>query len=308
LLLGTLLAAAACSSEPGPVASINGTDITVEQLAALHVGDLAELTPQEEAGSVLLLLLHDGFLAAAADDFGIVPEPERVAEQITVRTARFGDGAAVDAALTRQGITRLRVELEAELDVLRDAVGEELVQREVPGFDIDAAYRSYVMGEGTVCVRHIQLLGADGLDEAVARLDGGEDFGDVAAELSADFTASRPAGEPGSGGDLGCGAPGNHPPGFSDATLDAPVGEVYGPVFTSATVHLIVVYERDLPALAEVRAAVLDHAGPLQGPDLFRDWGVGVLRDATVEVASRYGSWGPLPETNGVPTVIPTDR
>lgn len=90
--------------------------------------------------------------------------------------------------------------------------------------------------------------------------------------------------------------------------MEAAVGEYVGPVFSSVGTHLIEVYERTAPELDEVRAEVLEVGIETQGDGLFNTWATGVLQAADVTIEETFGTWGPLPETNGVPTVIPAGR
>jgi hypothetical protein len=307
ILAGLAVIAAACSSSDAPVVTVDGVEIGEDRFEELHV-DADRLNEDERAGSALLLVLREAFTRRARDDFGIVPEPDLIDAAFVENSQRYPAGQNVDLSLATANVRRDRVLIESELDVLRDLIGEELVRSEAAGFDIDEAHRAYLIDNAEVCVQQITLVAADSYDQVVAELEAGGDFGDVALTWSSDPFVDRDDGGSGAGGDLGCSAPSALPTGLDVASLEAPVGEPYGPVRTDVGFHLLWVYERTSADLADVRVAVIDHAVPRQGPELFRRWAVEVLRDIVVVVDEEYGSWGVLPETVDVPTVVPVSR
>jgi parvulin-like peptidyl-prolyl isomerase len=306
LIVGVALLAAACSSA-GPVVSVDGVEIGEERFEELHV-DVDRLDEDERAGSTLLLVLREAFARRAESDFGIVPDPDLVDAAFVENSQRYPARQNVDLSFATANVKRERVVIESELDVLRDLIGEELVRSEADGFDLDEAYQAYLIDNAEVCVRQITLVDVNSYDQVVAELEAGEDFGDVARLWSSDPFVDRDDGGVGAGGDLGCSAPAALPTGLDVASLEAPVGEPFGPVTTDVGFHLLWIDERTAADLAEVKVAVIDHAVPRQGPDLFRRWAVDVLQDITVVVGEDYGTWGVLPETAEVPTVVPVYR
>ncbi len=122
-------------------------------------------------------------------------------------------------------------------------------------------------GEGNPCVSHILLDTEDEAQSALDRLADGEDFAELAIELS-----TGPSGP--AGGDLGCAASSNYVPAFADAVDTAEIGENVGPVETEFGFHVLVVnrYEVDGRTLAADRLRAR-------------------LGEATVEVDERLGVW-----------------
>ncbi len=103
-------------------------------------------------------------------------------------------------------------------------------------------------GEGSPCVSHILVeTDADG-DAIITRLEAGEDFAELAVELS-----TGPSGP--TGGDLGCADASSYVPEFAAAVNDAELGEFVGPVQTEFGWHVILVdrYEIDGRAIATER-------------------------------------------------------
>ncbi|MDH3500663.1 MAG: peptidylprolyl isomerase [Acidimicrobiia bacterium] len=306
LLAGLALPALACGSPPATVATIDGIEIERARFESLHP-DGYELVPDETASSLLLLLIHDLFIANAQAELGITLDEAATSVAFAARTRSAEAIGPLDEVLANRGVTPARVQLEANLDVLRELVGPELVRREAPGFDIDTAFDQYLLDEAYVCVQQIELLDTGDLELIIDRANSGDSFADLAREFSTDSLAHRPDGESGAGGDMGCSYPNSFGLGLADAALDTriPVGEAFGPVVSAAALHVMVVYDRVIPELDDVRADVLRAAEASQGPDLFSIWAVDLLHRAEVTIDDGYGSWGPREGTDGIPTVIP---
>lgn len=297
---------AACSSPPETIATIDGIDIARERFEAMHP-DGADLVADERASTLLLLLIHDAFIASAERELGIILDEAVAAEALEVRTRSAEALGSVDEVLANRSVTLDRVRLEADLDALRAQVGPELVRMEAEGFNLDAAYGDYLKAEAHVCVNQILLAETVHLIEIIERINGGEPFGDLAREFSQDSLAQRPDGESGAGGDMGCSFPNSFGFAIAEAVLDEeiPVGEAFGPVISDRGLHVLQIYERELPALDDVRADVVESAVDAQAEAVFNAWAIGVLQRAEVTIHEDWGSWGPREGTNGIPTVIP---
>lgn len=301
------LSAAACSSDDGRLATVDTVEIPAADLDALHP-DPDALDEDERAGSALLLVLRQSFVTRAETDLGLTPSTAQVVAALDVQREALEARGDVDEVLAGLNETEARIRINAELDVVRDLVGEHLVRTESGGFDIDEAQLQFLLANAEVCLRQIQFEDADGVDAALARLEGGESFDTVAREVSIDPFVSRDDGGVGAGGDLGCSAPSALPAGLDRAALDVPLGQADGPVASTFGVHIVEVYQRDTPDLDERHDEVIDAAVVAQGPELFRVWAVAVLQDIEVEVDEAFGRWGVLPETDPVPTVVPPHR
>jgi peptidyl-prolyl cis-trans isomerase D len=120
-----------------------------------------------------------------------------------------------------------------------------------------------------VRVRHI-LVKTDGKDDAaakakieaaIARLEKGEDFAKVAAEVSEDVNTQK------SGGDLGVITAGQVDPAFASAAMALEPGKISGPVKTPAGWHVIKVDEVIPGKKVSLEAARLDIARELLAGD-----------------------------------------
>ncbi len=134
-------------------------------------------------------------------------------------------------------------------------------------------------GEGNPCVSHILLETEDEAQAALDRLADGEDFAELAMELS-----TGPSGP--NGGDLGCAPSSNYVGPFAEAVDGAELGANIGPVETEFGFHVIIVerYEIDGRTVAAERLRSR-------------------LAEATVEVDERLGSWDPA-----ALSIIPTEN
>ncbi len=133
-----------------------------------------------------------------------------------------------------------------------------------------------------LCSRHILHDTVEEADATVTRLADGEDFADVAVEVS-----TGPSGP--DGGDLGCVPEGSFVPEFEDAAYAAEPGEVVGPVETQFGFHVIEVISVGPPALDDVRDQIVadltaDATAPLSD----------AILDAVVEVDSAFATWDPV--------------
>lgn len=221
------------------------------------------LTPKEFEGQVRASLMTNKVRAILAQNIFISDEEvERTfrerEEQARVRFLKlsattFGDSVAVDDAELEQYFQEHTADFEIPerrvvqyLQIDRAAVQSTL---EITDDEVQRYYdenSSQFSREEQVRARHILLLINDErtaeeaaalMQEVRARVERGEDFAAIAAELSED---------PGSkdrGGDLGFFGRGAMVPEFEDAAFSAAPGEIVGPIQSPFGSHLIEVLE-----------------------------------------------------------------
>ena len=85
--------------------------------------------------------------------------------------------------------------------------------------------------------RHILVDQEDACKDLISRIEGGEDFADLAKEFS-----SCPSGA--KGGELGTFSPGQMVPEFDTACFQGEVGAVQGPIQTQFGYHVVQVTAR----------------------------------------------------------------
>lgn len=294
ILFAVALVLGACTSTPDVVATIGDVEVSNQDLAALNSGDSAGETT-EQARSLYLLILHRLLTEGAEADFGFTPTEAEVAEAFDERTRGLGED--LDATLLERGVTRDRVLLESELDLIRAELEERLVYTDGYGFDFDKAYRGFLSVNSRVCMVVLNLADASLVPDIQARVDGGEDLDDI-FERYPDRTARL---------DMGCASPIDHGQALAPVALDGEVGVSYARESGDGAIFVAKVTERDAPGPDEVRDEVMTYGVESQGPELFDAWAVDILRGADVEVTEAIGRWGPGPDTGDVPTIVPAD-
>ena len=294
LVVVIALVLGACTSTPDVVATIGDVEVSNVELTALNSGESVD-DIEVQARSLYLLILNRLLTAAAEEDFGFAPSDAEVAEAFDERTRGLGDD--LDATLLERGVTRDRVLLESELDLVRAELEERLVYADGYGFDFDRAYRGFLSVNSRVCMVVLNLADASLVSDIQARVDGGEDLDDI-FELYPDRTARI---------DMGCASPIDHGQALAPVALDGEVGVSYARESGDGAIFVAKVTERDAPSADDVRDEVMIYGVESQGPDLFNAWAVEVLKGADVEVADAIGTWRPGPDTGDVPTIVPAE-
>lgn len=290
-LIALALLASACSGG-GTAATIDGVEITSDRIETLHPAD-AELDEQQRASTLFLIILHHLVTREAEAQFDLTSSDAEIEAALAVRLGDDEDTAA--ARLADRGVTRERVLLEAELDVLREKLQRAFVDRGGPEIDLDAAYRTFLGANSRACVTML----APATDEAMSdieRVTTGtitlqavqEELGDLVEPV-----------------DLGCDIPTQLPGPVQPIALDGEVGRAYLSTFSDGTLYVAGVTSRDAPPLDSVIEEVKRIASDSQGAELFDEWAFDLLRAADVAVDADLGVWEPRDGTGDVPTVVP---
>ncbi len=287
LAVVTTLVLAACGGTTSSTwATVDGIAITESDVSAFGAEPLAGLTaPSEDLRNVVSELIFDtAGTVAAARDFGVEITDEDIDERLTDPPERWVD--LFTSASADETVGQGQLESLATRTILLDTVGPELVKAEFETWEnmIEEAPELVV----TVCVRHILTETIEQAEDALARVQAGEDFIAVAAEVS---------GDPGSpegliGGDT-CPAPLNVSPEFTQAMVTLEIGEVGGPVQSDFGFHVIRVEERVVPEAADLEANAIAFLDGGVVSDFFSSWYSTTAREADVVVASPLGTWSP---------------
>ncbi len=199
-----------------------------QQALAIAVGDEVEFDPQalnirqivvssETEAQEIIALLENGA------DFNAL------ARERSIDPAARGNGG--DLGFISRGETVAEFEAAAFAAEPGEVVGP--VQTEYGYHLIEVLER-----EDEVRVRQLLLPTEEEAQAALERLNSGEDFAALAQELTADPQARQ------SGGDLGYIGRGDMPAAVEEPLFAADVGELVGPVRTSAGYHILQVTER----------------------------------------------------------------
>jgi parvulin-like peptidyl-prolyl isomerase len=281
LVIAGLLIASACSGpEDDETARVGDTSIPLSQVTAL-LTDRDTITIDDDFREVLFRVVAVEALTQALEaDFGQSVDPDQVEEVYAGFVADMESAGLTPADAT--GVPGADLEMlrfNAGVVVLRDMAAQQLIG--------DPDFLQELFDEGTeittVCASHILVETVEEAGAAAERLAAGEDFATVATEVSLD------SGTP--GGDLGCASPSRYVGPFADATLEAPIGEGFGPVETQFGFHLIVVSERISPTFEELVADPASYVAPAVGDSLWTEWFNDALRAADIEVDPTYGRW-----------------
>ena len=282
IALAVGLIAAACSGGGGDVAAtVDGTDITVADVERL-ISEDTEVTDELFAQSLSTLIQWQITQQVAQDDLGIDLTEDQVAEQIDRVLAELGADSVAEVAASQgigeelftQYVRQLLIqdEVTAALEAATEAPDDEEVARELAENPLQWT---------VVCAGHVLVEGEDEANAALERLVGGESLADVAADVSTD------PGSAANGGDLGCSTPATYVEAFATASMEAPIGEPFGPVESEFGFHVIVVSERTEATTDEVREVIVQNA-TIEALD---QWFIDAIAGAEVVVDEQYGMW-----------------
>lgn len=308
--LGLLLSACApvtATQPPTVAADVNGEAVPIDAVtdqyeALVELPELAQeveaqegLRAQVEAVLVSLLVQRELF-EQGADDLGIDVDEEDV-EQRVAEQAGTEDPEELREAFAAQGITPEFARLQVEVQLYQERAGEELAgEGELTDDELEAAYEQ--LYTATPRARHILVDTEEEAEEVLERLEAGEDFGELAVEVSTDPSAEENEGE------LGPITSEQFDPDFAEAVFEAEDGEIVGPVETQFGYHVI---ERVAPPeLAEVEEEVREAAEADRDSLAIETWATGLLEDGDVEVNPRFGAW--RAEVGQVEPSSPLDR
>lgn len=312
--------AAACGSGPvgaAPAATVDGTDIGTDDVRDLIDAQVAYFEAARSAG-----LVPDEQLEMFEDQLATYRSEGRDAIPTT------GAAESLTSLIELEVLEGLLADLggdvdDDEVETLRSQLGDELGQQGISNTDgftalIDVeSRRQAVVAALTELVadpaeREAQLaelfevavgdftqlcslvLVTDDEEAARAGLDrveAGEDFGAVAAEISTDEGVAE------AGGDIGCQAAADLAGLIGDAAYDAEPGDRIGPVEVTldpasetASWLVLEVTEIDVPTLEDVRPQ-LEAQLPEPGQEALREAVGEAFAEADVSVQSRYGTW-----------------
>lgn len=306
IALASALALAACGGSSGGVAAtVNDTELTVSDVEALPYESSGTMEPAMLAQYLTVLIQLQILEDAAAAEFSVEPAEDTVDAEIEELLAQQGGEITLDQIAQIQGLSpdALRRIFRATLiqEEVADRLGETL---EGPSAEeLDEARRQQEASLTEVCVRHILVGTAEEAEAAMERIEGGESFEDVAAEVSTDPSAAD------NGGDLGCAPAGQYVDEFRDAAVSAEIDELAGPVESTYGFHVLQVYDRtapEPPSDDELREQLLEQDKIVA----LEEWLMDKFREADVTVNEEYGTWvvdpQPMVQPPGTESQTPT--
>ncbi len=299
VVLGALLLAACGGGSGATAATVDGETVTVGDVEALIETDGATITKEQFAQFLAFQIQWIVIDGAAAADYDIDPTEEEVsAEADRIFSEVAAEGQSREDFLAERGVTETfltQIARQGLIDVaIREILKEEAA--EPTQDEIETAREDARLALVNVCASHILVPTEEEATDIMTRLDDGEDFGDLAAELGTDGTSE-------SEGSLGCASPSTYVDPFAEAIMIAPIGEVYDEIVeTEFGFHVIMVTDRqepddaDLPTEEELIDGLKDQSILTQ----LEDWFLGAVEAADVTVEADYGTWQANP-----PQVVP---
>ncbi len=293
LSVALFMLVAACG-ESDKVATVDGTQIAYDEVAAMIPAEGDTIATDVFARSLMLVISYQVLASEAGRQFGLEftdADIEAKVEELLLQT-----GQSEEEVLTAYNLTETSIRSIGAQQLLAEGVIDQLVSRqpEPTEEDLRQRYETTLPSLTQVCAAHILLESRAEADEALGRATSGENFAELAAELSV-----GPSGP--NGGDLGCSAPTAYVAEFADATLAAELGVPYGPVETQFGWHVILVAERIEPSFEEIRDRLAEEVKLGASEQLWIDWLTESLVAADVQVEPEYGTWTTSPEPNVIP-------
>lgn len=301
VVLGAMLIAA-CGSGSGSgevAATVDGQDVTVGDVEALIETDGATVPVDQFAELLAAQIQWLIFFDAAEADYGVTVSDEEVEEEATQLVEELAGEETREDFLAARGVTEEFLTNIAAQSLIDSQVRENFVDDagEPTAEEIETARADAELAQTSACVSHILVATEDEANDVLSRLDSGEDFAEVAIEVSTDPGSGQ------NGGDLGCNSPGGYVEPFRDAVLEGPVGEVNPDAVESEFgFHIILVTELTEPAAEELPSDE-DLATAVMENSVLADveaWFYDAMEAADVTVGEEYGTWSPVP-----PTVTP---
>lgn len=281
LLVIAALALAACGSggSGGVAATVNGEDITVEEVEALITGDGEEIPKADFAGALGFLVQQHIVSDAAEAELGIVIPEDEITAEATALFEESANGQTREEFLETQGITEELLQQFAHSQLLVVEIGESLQE------DVEQPSQEEI--DELYCSSHILVATEQEANDVLSRIEAGEDFAALATELSTDTASGA------QGGDLGCSAPDAYDPAFAEALTTAAVDVPTAPVESEFGFHVILVRDDEEEAIETLTATAANEAA--------NTWFTEQFEAAEVTVDETYGTWQASPQPQVVP-------
>lgn len=277
------LAIVACGGAGGEVAAtVDGTDITVGEVEA-NINSQEGTISKDQFAQFLSVEIQWAILSRAIDErFDLEFGDDEIRAEADAIYELFKTGEQTrEEFLDEREITEEFLNTIAVQRLYDRAIREQFTAEvaDLSAEEIEAAIEEASTELFEVCVSHILVASEEEAQEVLTRLEAGEEFADVAGEVSSDTGSAQ------QGGVLPCGAPAGFVAPFAEATLAAPIGEVYPEVVeTQFGYHVILVTERTDPTDEEI------------GDVLTSQWLLDEIREADVIVEERFGIWQTEPQ------------
>ena len=288
IVVALAILTASCSSSD-VLATVNGEHITKEDVYALdpaYEDALGSRSGEDLRSAVSSLIVLQAQLHAAEEEFGVIINDSMIDDLLANPPERYQQ--TLNPAIPQENVTPQILRFRATALLLLDQVGPALMEREAGGFAELYATRPDIVSR--VCVRHIAVATVEEGEQVMARLEAGEEFEALVAELSIDTNS------PGGlllGNEPACplylsGIGGEFSRLAATADLNVPLGPIAGPIGFS----VFRIEERVAPAsIAELEQRPMDFLQTGVVGTIYSSWASDAARNAEVDVASSLGRW-----------------
>ena len=293
LLVIAALALAACGSGGsggGVAATVNGEDITVDDVEALIVGDGSEIPKADFAGALGFLVQQQIVADAAESELGIVIPEDDITAEATALFEESANGQTREEFLEAQQITEELLQQFAHSQLLVAEI-EETLQADVEQPTQEEIDTAITAAEANYCASHILVATEQEANDVLARIEAGEDFAALASELSTDTASGA------QGGDLGCQSADLYDPAFAAALTAAEVDVPTDPVESQFGFHVILLRDDELPTEEEA----IESLTAASANEALNTWFTDQFETAEVTVDETYGTWQATPQPQVVP-------
>lgn len=206
------------------IATVNGDPILLTEFESTFERSLMQTESASYsavASAVLNTLIEQKLISQAAVELGIAVSDEEVENEFQETRALLPDDQAWQTWLIQNELTE---------EQLRRSLYIDLLTRKV----VDAVTEPETLTVDEVHARHILVSTLDEANAVLARLQGGEDFGTVAEEVSRDVTTQH------QGGDLGWFTrDGLLTPELAEAAFALEPNQIGGPIVTMLGYHIV---------------------------------------------------------------------
>lgn len=300
VLLALVLAACSGGAGSSVAATVGDAEITVAEVDAAYAnraeasGVASELAGDESGAveenlkaQVLTNLIRVEVLRQAAEDRNIEVSDEEIAEQRERLVEEAGGEEALQQVLDESNVSDEELQGNLRDQVIQNKITEQLTD-DVTDEEVRAAFEEDPQGQfgPKVEVRHILTENRADAREAIDRIESGEDFADVARDVSVDTTSAQ------NGGDLGQVPRGATVPAFEKAAFNAETGELVGPVESQFGFHVLEVTDEVAAAdFADVEGEIRSQLESAAGGQAFNEYITEFVSGLQIEVDEQYGAW-----------------
>ena len=300
-----------CSSKNEPVATVNGTDITLgnyEKLLALNKSSMeayygSDIWSQEiEEGKtyedmvkemVIETMIASEIIYQQAEKDKVAPTDEEIQEQIDSFNESIESDTEYQKSLKKMGINEeflkyqfardlanvnLEEKFEKDVEISEDEM-KKYYEENKDDFYVDTVTASHILiktidDEGNELSDTKKKEAKKTAEEALEKVKAGEDFATIAKEYSEDSSAS-------SGGELGTFGRGEMVTAFEDAAFGMKVGEISDIVETEYGYHIIKV--TDKVDKQETYDEVKDEIKSILASEKYTEYVEKLKNDSTIE-------------------------